>query len=173
MNQTLDGYVDHQYFAPDPLAPDPQLFGHFVEQTREKTGSVYGRRMYDVMRYWDEDHADWDAQERDFATAWRSQPKWVVSRSLQSVGPNATLIGGDVEAVLRGLKTELAGDIEIGGPDLADQTWREASLNLVLLTSIESISAPSCLAAASHSSPAPGRRSASWPAIVSARTPSD
>jgi dihydrofolate reductase len=114
MNQSLDGYVDHQEFAPDPA-----LFRHFVEQTRDLTGSVYGRRMYEVMRYWDEDHADWDAAERDFATAWRSQPKWVVSRSLQSVGPNATLIEDDVEAVIRGLKTELAGEIEIGGPDLA------------------------------------------------------
>jgi hypothetical protein len=38
--------------------------------------------------------------ERDFAAAWRSQPKWVVSRSLRSVGPNATLINGEVEAVV-------------------------------------------------------------------------
>jgi dihydrofolate reductase len=119
MNQTLDGYVDHQYFAPDPLPPDPQLFRHFVEQTRDKTGGVYGRRMYEVMRYWDEDHVYWDAAEREFATAWRRQPKWVVSRSLQSVGPNATLIENDVEAAVRRLKTELAGEIEIGGPDLA------------------------------------------------------
>ena len=68
------------------------------------TGSVYGRRMYEVMRYWDEDHPEWDAEERDFAAAWRSQPKWVVSRSLKSVGPNATLVEDDVEAVIRGLK---------------------------------------------------------------------
>jgi len=55
-------------------------------------GFVYGRRMYEVMRYWDEDRPEWDAEERDFAGAWRSQPKWVVSRSLKSVGPNATLV---------------------------------------------------------------------------------
>jgi hypothetical protein len=42
--------------------------------------------MYEVMRYWDEDRPEWDAEERDFAAAWRSQPKWVVSRSLKSVG---------------------------------------------------------------------------------------
>jgi dihydrofolate reductase len=75
--------------------------------------------MYEVMRYWDEDHPEWDAEERDFAAAWRSQPKWVVSRSLQSVGPNATLAEDDIEAVIRGLKDELAGEIQIGGPDLA------------------------------------------------------
>ena len=46
MNQSLDGYVDHQEFA-----PDPSLFRHWIEHVRGVTGSVYGRRMYEVMRY--------------------------------------------------------------------------------------------------------------------------
>jgi len=71
------------------------------------------------MRYWDEDQPEWDAEERDFAAAWRHQPKWVVSRALKSVGPNATLVGDDLEAVIRGLKAELSGEIEVAGPDLA------------------------------------------------------
>jgi dihydrofolate reductase len=114
LNQSLDGYVDHQEFAPGPL-----LFRHFIEQVRGLTGSVYGRRMYDVMRYWDEDGPEWDADERDYAAVWRSQPKWVVSRSLKSIGPNATLVEDDIEAVIGGLKAELAGEIEVAGPDLA------------------------------------------------------
>jgi dihydrofolate reductase len=114
LNQSLDGYVDHQEFAPGPA-----LFHYFIEQVRGLTGSVYGRRMYEVMRYWDEDHPEWTPKDRDFATAWRSQPKWVVSRSLKSVGPNATLVADDVEAVIRGLKARLAGEIQVGGPDLA------------------------------------------------------
>jgi len=114
MNQSLDGYVDHQKFAPDPA-----LFRHWIEHVRGLTGSLYGRHLYEVMRYWDEDHPEWDAARRDFAAAWRSQPKWVVSRSLKSVGPNATLVAGDIEAVIRGLKAELVGEIQVGGPDLA------------------------------------------------------
>jgi dihydrofolate reductase len=114
LNQSLDGYVDHQEFA-----PGPSLFRHFTEQVRDLAGSVYGRRMYKVMRYWDEDRPEWDAEERDFAAAWRSQPKWVVSRSLKSVGPNATLVADDFEAVIRGLKAQFVGEIEVGGPDLA------------------------------------------------------
>jgi dihydrofolate reductase len=116
LNQSLDGYVDHDH---QEFVPGPTLFRHFIEQVRDLTGSVYGRRMYEVMRYWDEDSPDWGAAERDFAVAWRSQPKWVVSRSLKSVGPNATLIEDDLEAVVRGLKADLAGEIEVGGPDLA------------------------------------------------------
>src|SRR6202451_4489604 len=114
MNQSLDGYVDHQEFA-----PGPSLFRHFIEQVRGLTGSVYGRRMYEVMRIWDEDLPEWGAEERDFAAAWRRQPKWVVSRTLKSVGPNATLVSDDIEAAIRGLKAQLVGEIEVAGPDLA------------------------------------------------------
>jgi dihydrofolate reductase len=114
MNLSLDGYVDHEEFAPDRA-----LFRHWIEQVRGVAGSVYGRRMYEVMRYWDEDRPEWSAEEQAFAAAWRRQPKWVASRSLRSVGPNATLVDGDVETVIRGLKARLAGEISVSGPALA------------------------------------------------------
>jgi len=115
MMQSLDGYVDHLEMGP----PAPAVFHHFVEHVRGVTGMLYGRRIYEIMRYWDDDLPDWDAEERDFAAAWRSKQKWVVSRSLKSVGPNATLVGKDIEAVIRELKTQRVGEIDIAGPDLA------------------------------------------------------
>ena len=115
MMQSLDGYVDHRELGP----PDPVVGRHFIEHVRGLTGIVYGRNMYEIMRYWDDDLPDWDAEERDFAAVWRSQPKWVVSRSLKSVGPNATLVEDDIEAVIRGLKAQLVGEIDVAGPDLA------------------------------------------------------
>ena len=114
MNQSLDGYVDHTAFAPSPL-----LFLHFIEEAEGQQGSVYGRQMYEVMRYWDDDHPEWDAGEQAFAAAWRSRPKWVVSRALKSLGPNATLVGADLESAIRSLKAERAGEIEVAGPALA------------------------------------------------------
>ena len=114
LNQSLDGYVDHTGFAPDAV-----LFRHFIDDVRGLSGSVYGRRMYEVMRYWDEDHAEWDAAEREYAAAWRSKPKWVVSRTLKSVGPNASLVGGDLEGEVRALKARHDGVIEVSGPELA------------------------------------------------------
>jgi len=114
MNLSLDGYVDHEEFAPGPA-----LFRHWIEHVRGLTGSVYGRRMYEIMRYFDEDHPEWTPELHEFAAAWRNQPKWVVSRSLNSVGPNATLIADDVEAAIGGLKRELAGEISVSGPELA------------------------------------------------------
>jgi dihydrofolate reductase len=114
LSQSLDGYVDHQ-----KMEPGPALFRHFVERTRETAGCVYGRRVYELMQYWDQDDPKWSADRRDFAVAWRRLPKWVVSRSLNSVGPNATLVEGDLETAIRALKADLAGEIEVAGPDLA------------------------------------------------------
>jgi len=114
MNQSLDGYVDHQKMGP----PRAGLFRHYIEQVLGLTGMVYGRRMYEVMRYWDADHSDWDADECEYAAVWRSKRKWVMSRSLKSVGPNATLVENDIEAVIRGLKAQLVGEIEVAGPNL-------------------------------------------------------
>jgi dihydrofolate reductase len=114
MNQSLDGYVDHTAFAPSAL-----LFQHFIGEAQAQSGSVYGRRMYEIMRYWDDEHPEWNADERAFASAWRKQPKWVVSRSLKSVGPNATLVENNLAGTIRDLKAEYHGEIEVAGPDLA------------------------------------------------------
>ena len=114
MNLSLDGYVDHDKFAPDPI-----LFSYWTEYVRGLTGSLYGRRLYEIMRYWDQDDPQWSPELQDFAKAWRSQPKWVVSRTLDTIGPNSTLIARDVEGAVRRLKEECAGEIQVGGPVLA------------------------------------------------------
>jgi dihydrofolate reductase len=119
MNQSLDGYVDHMAFGPSPT-----LFRHFIQETQGQAGSLYGRRIYEVMRYWDDEHPEWDAEEQAFAAAWRRQPKWVVSRSLKEAGPNATLVGGDLADAIRRLKAEREGEIEVAGPELAHSLTR-------------------------------------------------
>jgi dihydrofolate reductase len=114
MNQSLDGYVDHL-----KMQTGPALFRYWIENVRGLAGSIYGRRMYEAMRYWDEDRPEWTAEHLEFAAAWRAQPKWVVSRTLESVGPNATLVSTDIEAVIRGVKDRLAGAVAVSGPELA------------------------------------------------------
>jgi dihydrofolate reductase len=114
MNQSLDGYVDYQAFS-----PSPKLFRHFIEQSAGLAGSLYGRKMYEIMRYWDDDQPGWGADEHAYAAAWRKNPKWVVSRTLKSVGPNATLVTGDLGSAVRKLKAGRDGEIEVAGPVLA------------------------------------------------------
>ena len=100
--QSLDGYVDHMKLGP----PSPEVSRHFKEEMRGLTGLIYGRRMYEIMSYWDTDLPDWDAEDHSFAAVYRSTPKWVMSRSLKSVGRNATLVAGDLEKTVRKLKAE-------------------------------------------------------------------
>ena len=114
LNQSLDGYVDHDGFGPDDV-----LFRHFIDHMSRVTGSLYGGRMYEIMRYWDDDHSEWDDARWAYAKAWRETPKWVASRSHASVGPNATLLKGDLETAIRALKSEHDGEIEVAGPALA------------------------------------------------------
>lgn len=122
MMQSLDGYVagvGGELEPPLHSAPGMALFRYWIDHVRGLAGSLYGRRMYEAMRYWDEDRPEWGAMEHEFATAWRTQPKWVASRSLTSVGANATLVGGDLEAFVRRLKAEVDGVIDVAGPDVA------------------------------------------------------
>ena len=81
---------------------------HCVWSPHVRDHALLGRRPVRVGR-----------EELDFAVAWRSQPKWVVSHSLKAVGPNAMLVQNDVGTVLRELKTRLVGEIDVAGPDLA------------------------------------------------------
>jgi dihydrofolate reductase len=114
MNVSLDGYVDH-----DRMVPDADVFRHWIRAVQATENSIYGRKIYDLMRYWEVDQPDWGDAEREFAQAWRAQKKWVVSQSLPDVGPNATLISRDVEATLRGLKDRMPGTVEVSGTLLA------------------------------------------------------
>lgn len=111
---SLDGYVNHMALGP----PGPELSRHFTEHVRGLAGMVYGRVTYEVMRYWDEDQPDWGVEEHAFAALYRGKPKWVASRTLKSVGLNATLFG-DAVAAARDLKARLDGEIDVAGPVLA------------------------------------------------------
>ena len=132
MMQSLDGYVAGAGGGPGSEGyvaafekglelppPGVSLHRHFNDHVHGLAGMLYGRRIYEVMRYWDEDQPDWDAGDHDFAALWRAKPKWVVSRSLKSVGANATLVAGDLEAFVRRLKAEVEGEIDVAGPELA------------------------------------------------------
>lgn len=119
MIQSLDGYVSGPEGGPGLPMPDDTLSEHFNTELGRITGSLYGRRMYEIMRYWDDDQPEEASPVTDFGKVWRSKPKWVVSRTLKQLGPNATLIADDLETAVRTLKATHDGDIEVAGPELA------------------------------------------------------
>ena len=132
MLQSLDGYIAGPSGGPQSGGvlssqaaalfppPGPIVSRYFVEHVRGLNGMFYGRRIYEVMRYWDEDKPDWDEGDHDFARVWRPKPKWIASRTLTSVGPNATLVQEDVLEFAARLKSEMDGDIDVAGSELAN-----------------------------------------------------
>jgi len=121
MMMSLDGYIAGPAGTIDLPAPEPELHRYFNDLMKRTAVSLYGRRMYETMKVWQ----DWDSRpdvpevEADFARAWRSVPKVVVSTTLAEVGPNARLVRSDVEAVVRELKAETQGEIAVSGAGLA------------------------------------------------------
>jgi dihydrofolate reductase len=119
MMQSLDGYIDVasgslQLPPPGPLLSGISLIGSVAWTAFSSADACM------VMRYWNEDRPAWDEIEHDFAQAWRSKPKWVASRSLTSVGPNATLVQGDFGEFAANLKSERDGEIDVAGAELAN-----------------------------------------------------
>lgn len=119
MMQSLDGYVDGPAGNIQLGPPDTVLFCHFADHFNSLEGTLCGRRMYQIMQYWDEDQPGWEEIGHVFAKAWRSKPKWVASRSSTSVGPNATLVQGDLIDFVANLKSERPGEISVSGPETA------------------------------------------------------
>lgn len=119
MMQSLDGYVAGLPGGPQIDPPGEALHRYWNRHMREVTGAIYGREMYDIMSYWDSDQPGWSEVEHDFAAAWRPARKWVVSRTLSTVGPNAELLTGDLGEAVRRVRDSHEGEIEVAGPTLA------------------------------------------------------
>ncbi|MBX3213620.1 MAG: dihydrofolate reductase family protein [Labilithrix sp.] len=118
----MDGYIaSAQDGGIGFPVPEAALHRHFNEMQERTALSLYGRNMYEVMKYWDAPPAESADFEQEYARAWQRTPKVVFSTTLESVGPNARLVKdkADVERTVRQLKAETSGDIEVSGTGLA------------------------------------------------------
>jgi dihydrofolate reductase len=121
---SLDGYIEDQTGNFDWAAPDEEVH-RFVNDRERPIGTyLYGRRMYDVMRFWETPKAvaDQPPVMQDYAAIWRSAEKIVYSRTLDAVSSARTRIERAFDpAAVRQMKAAARRDISIGGPDLAAQ----------------------------------------------------
>jgi dihydrofolate reductase len=124
MLASLDGYVEDPGGAFDWAAPDAEVHAFVNELERSVGTHLYGRRMYETMRYWDDPPAlaEQPPHIRDYAAVWQDAEKLVYSRTLQAVSTGRTRLEHefDVEAIRR-LKQGASGDLSVGGPELAGQ----------------------------------------------------
>jgi dihydrofolate reductase len=119
---SVDGYIASAQAGDIGLpVPEEALHRHFNEMQERTALNLYGRNMYEVMKYWDAPPAESPAFEQEFARAWQGTPKVVFSTTLESVGPNARLVKekADVERTVRQLKAETNGEIEVNGAGIA------------------------------------------------------
>ncbi len=119
---SLDGFIEDARGSLDWTVPDETLHRHFNERERAAGGVLYGRRLYELMSaYWptaDEDPSAPDVIQ-EYARIWRSEPKVVFSRTLQSVSHNARLVHTDLAGEVARLKAQPGGDLLVGGAGLA------------------------------------------------------
>jgi dihydrofolate reductase len=121
MSVSLDGYIAGPDGAIDWAAPDEHLMRFHNEQTRELTGHLTGRRLYEDMLIWETAGQTWSAPPAlEFARLWTAIPKVVFSSSLTTVQGNARLARGNLADEVAELANQPGGGIvSVGGARLA------------------------------------------------------
>ncbi len=130
MGVSLDGFIAGRDGEIDWSAPDEELHRFHNQQTREIGAHLYGRRLYEVMTYWETAGEQPSAPdyELEFARIWKDMPKIVFSKTLETVEGNARLVRDGVAAEVAELKEQPGRDLAVGGAGLASTLIR---LNLI------------------------------------------
>jgi len=121
MGVSLDGFVAGPDGEIDWSAPDEELHRFHNEQTRELGVHLCGRRLYEVMTYWEtaDENPSAAEHELEFARIWKNLPKIVFSATLEQVHGNTTLIREGAAEEVAKLKRQPGKDLGVGGAGLA------------------------------------------------------
>jgi dihydrofolate reductase len=121
MGVSLDGFIAGPRGEIDWSAPDNELHRFHNEQARQTGIELYGRRMWEVMTFWEtaDQRPSVSETELEFARIWKDTPKVVFSRTLEEVPGDVRLVRDNaVEEVAR-LKDEPGGELAVAGAGLA------------------------------------------------------
>jgi dihydrofolate reductase len=124
---SLDGYVADADGNFDWSMPSEEVH-RFVNNLEAGIGTyLYGRRMYEVMRYWETASTGNGEQsaEQEFAKLWQRADKIIYSRSLDEVSTASTRLEREFDAeAIRQMKADVTRDIAVSGPTLAAEALR-------------------------------------------------
>lgn len=135
-NTSLDGYLEDETGAFDWSVPDEEVHAFWNEHERHIGTSLYGRRMYETMRVWEDD--DWLADEpdvvREYAAIWRDTDKVVFSSTLEAVSTARTRIETQFDPdLVRRLKASSDSDLSIGGATIGAEAFRHGLVDECVL----------------------------------------
>jgi dihydrofolate reductase len=133
---SLDGFVADEQGNFGWAAPDDEVHKYLNCHERQFGAYLYGRRMYEVMRYWQTAPTDESVPftQRDYANVWRSADKVVFSSTLVDVETDRTRLERTFDAAqVLELKRASARDISIGGPTIAGEALRAGLVDYVHL----------------------------------------
>jgi dihydrofolate reductase len=119
---SLDGYIADAEGHFGWAAPDEEVFAFVNDRERPAGTYLYGRRMYETMRYWETAHTlgGQSPAERDFTQLWQGADKIVYSTTLPSANTARTRIERDFDpGQVRKLKETAGRDLTVGGAHLA------------------------------------------------------
>jgi len=121
MGVSLDGFIAGPGGEIDWTAPDEELHRFHNEQTRELGAHFCGRRLYEVMLYWEtaEENPSAGEVELEFARIWKGLPRVVFSKTLDEVEGNARLAREGIAEEVAKLREQPGKDLAVGGAGLA------------------------------------------------------
>ena len=123
---SLDGFIEDRSGGFDWFVPDEALHRHHNEHERDTGLHLYGRGLYDVMRFWasPEQHGPVSEVEREYARYWQRVPTTVYSRTLQSADPGVRIVREVDPAEVARLAASTEGKLSLGGASLAAEFRR-------------------------------------------------
>ena len=121
MMVSLDGFIEGPNRELDWAIVDEELHKFVNDQQSEIDTYLYGRRMYQVMAYWETADKNPSSPEHvlEFARIWKNMPKIVFSKTLEQVQGNARLVRDNIAEEITTLKKQPGKDLDLGGPTIA------------------------------------------------------
>lgn len=129
---SLDGYIEDQNGAIEWTTPSEELHRHFNDRELEVDTHLYGRKVYEIMQYWENADQDPDYM-KEYALRWQKQKKIVFSTTLDQVKSGYELRNSVNPDEIRKWKQSPGKNMLVGGASLASSFMKHGLVDEIHL----------------------------------------